>query len=178
MNITYDVGNKSADCACTKFKSLAIPCQHMLAILKEENVFEIPESYVHKRFTKEPKDYAQLNRPNLGDEASQLALRHGAIQLATQDLFKFGILSAESCTAILSGIKEVVGMVRPVDQHPTTASKIIIPEEIQGIKDPGKVKFKGCAGKKGKNAIKTRKCTKCGNTGHYANSGRCPPPQE
>ncbi|CAN1153556.1 Protein FAR1-RELATED SEQUENCE 2, partial [Linum perenne] len=130
-NITYDVGTKSADCVCTKFKSLAIPCQHMLAILKEENVFEIPESYVHKRFTKQPKDYAQLNRPNLGDEATQLAQRYGAIQFSTQELSKLGVVSAEACKAVLSSIKEVVERVRAIDQNPTTTSKIIIPEEIQ-----------------------------------------------
>ncbi|CAN1141152.1 Protein FAR1-RELATED SEQUENCE 5, partial [Linum perenne] len=54
--VRYDVEKKSAECTCKAFNSLGIPCQHMIAILKEEPVFEIPESFVIRRFTKKPKN--------------------------------------------------------------------------------------------------------------------------
>ncbi|CAN1172126.1 Protein FAR1-RELATED SEQUENCE 5 [Linum perenne] len=54
--VIYDVEKKSAECTCKAFNSLGIPCQHMIAILKEEAIFEIPDSFVIRRFTKKPKN--------------------------------------------------------------------------------------------------------------------------
>ncbi|CAN1140104.1 Protein FAR1-RELATED SEQUENCE 5 [Linum perenne] len=78
-----------------------------------------------------------------------------------------GVLSAESCKVAQEVLKAVIENLRNMDQGPIQTPQVIVPEELKGIKDPKNVAFKGSAGKKGKKAIKQRKCGCCKKLGHY-----------
>ncbi|CAN1160172.1 Protein FAR1-RELATED SEQUENCE 5 [Linum perenne] len=172
--VIYDVEKKSAECTCKAFNSLGIPCQHMIAILKEEALFEIPDSFVIRRFTKKPKNQKRSRvQSNYTDEAYQTRLRHGNLLSSTREFLKLGASSAEAYKVAQTGIDEVNDKLRTIEHTPTSASAVKVPEVLQGIKNPKNVKFKGCAGKKGKKAIKMRKCSNCGVVGHYSNHGKC-----
>ncbi|CAN1133120.1 Protein FAR1-RELATED SEQUENCE 4 [Linum perenne] len=153
--VIHDVEKKSAECTCKAFNSLGIPCQHMIAILKEEAIFEIPKSFVIQRFTKKPKNKKRSRvQSNYTDEAYQTKLRHGNLLSSTREFLMFGASSAEAYKVAQTGIDEVNDKLRTIEHTPTSASTVKVPEELQGIKNPKNVKFMGCAGKKGKKQSK------------------------
>ncbi|CAN0879996.1 Protein FAR1-RELATED SEQUENCE 5, partial [Linum grandiflorum] len=43
---TYNVSEKSAKCSCKKFENMMIPCSHILFVLKEEHVEEVPNRFL------------------------------------------------------------------------------------------------------------------------------------
>ncbi|XP_031504039.1 protein FAR1-RELATED SEQUENCE 5-like isoform X2 [Nymphaea colorata] len=53
--VTYNVGNKAVECTCKKYEFKGILCRHALKALDRENIKEIPESYIMRRWTKNAK---------------------------------------------------------------------------------------------------------------------------
>ncbi|CAN0881072.1 hypothetical protein LINGRAHAP2_LOCUS14011 [Linum grandiflorum] len=129
----------------------------MMFVLKEEGSVEVPASFVKHRWTKKPKDYEHIPSVGNQDEARRTILRYGVLQYSGLEMYTLGVRSAEACKIIQEGMKDIIDKLRALDLAPTQSSAINIPEELQGIKDPEKVPFKGSAGKKEKNAIKTRR---------------------
>ncbi|CAN0904262.1 Protein FAR1-RELATED SEQUENCE 5 [Linum grandiflorum] len=170
VKVTFNVATKEVECTCYKTYRTGLPCDHMLFVLKEEGSAEVPASFVKHRWTKKPKDYEHMPSVANLDEARRTILRHGVLQYSGLEMYTLGVRSAEACKIVQEGMKDIIDKLRALDLVPTQSSAINIPEELQGIKDPKKVPFKGSAGKKGKNAIKTRRCTICREIGHYRNN--------
>ncbi|CAN1148833.1 Protein FAR1-RELATED SEQUENCE 5, partial [Linum perenne] len=130
--VTYDVEKKSAECTCKAFSILGIPCKHMIAILKEEAIFEIPDSFVIRRFTKKPKIQKRSRvQSNYTDGAYQNRLRHGNLLSSTREFLKLGASSAEAYKVAQTGIDEVNDKLRTIEHTPTSASTVKVPEELQ-----------------------------------------------
>ncbi|CAN1345351.1 Protein FAR1-RELATED SEQUENCE 5 [Linum perenne] len=165
--VTYDDTKNTVHCSCDKFIRMGIPCPHMLFVLKEESKLQIPSSFVKHCWTKTPKEYANMPQPTHVDEAQQIRLRHGILTYTAVEFFQRGVLSAESCKVAQEVLKTTIENLRNMDQGPIQTPQVIVPEELKGIKDPKNVAFKGSAGKKGKKAIKQRKCGYCKKLGHY-----------
>ncbi|CAN0881081.1 Protein FAR1-RELATED SEQUENCE 8 [Linum grandiflorum] len=157
VKVTFNVSTKEEECTCYKTYRTGLSCDHMMFVLKEEGSVEVPASFVKHRWTKKPKDYEHIPSVGNQDEARRTILRHGVLQYSGLEMYTLGVRSAEACKIVQEGMKDIIDKLRALDLAPTQSSAINIPEELQGIKDPEKVPFKGSAGKKENNAIKTRR---------------------
>ncbi|CAN0866772.1 Protein FAR1-RELATED SEQUENCE 5 [Linum grandiflorum] len=170
VRVTYDTSTDSAGCNCCRFDDMGIPCTHMIFVLKEEGKSVILQSYVMHRWSKNPKNWDDIQQPQTTNEAQRRQLRHEVLQYSTMEMFKLGTLSAEGCKVAQEGVKELIEKLRTLHLPDAMNTPVIVEGELKGIQDPEKVKFKGCGAKKGKNAIKTKKYGICRETGHYRTS--------
>ncbi|KAL3846337.1 hypothetical protein ACJIZ3_003740 [Penstemon smallii] len=101
-DVTYDASNGKVLCSCKKFEFAGILCSHSLKVLTLQNIVEIPELYIKKRWTKKAKrgiaevsskSSATLNEPSedmkeknekarIGERYRELCRLHN--QLATR----------------------------------------------------------------------------------------------
>ncbi|KAJ1378335.1 Zinc finger, PMZ-type [Sesbania bispinosa] len=50
--VVYNPSDHNANCSCNMFQSLGIPCRHILCVLKDKGLNEIPSNYIVNRWTK------------------------------------------------------------------------------------------------------------------------------
>ncbi|CAN1148830.1 Protein FAR1-RELATED SEQUENCE 9 [Linum perenne] len=55
VEVTYDHTTQMAQCSCSKFEYMGLPCCHIMFVLKEEKIHEFPSTLVKKRWKKNPK---------------------------------------------------------------------------------------------------------------------------
>ncbi|XP_073015699.1 protein FAR1-RELATED SEQUENCE 5-like [Primulina eburnea] len=53
--LTHDIQRDDISCSCMKFQFEGIPCRHMLAFFRINQVFHLPDQYILKRWTKDAK---------------------------------------------------------------------------------------------------------------------------
>ncbi|CAN0919001.1 hypothetical protein LINGRAHAP2_LOCUS31197 [Linum grandiflorum] len=91
----------------------------MLFVLKEEGIFDVPASFVKHRWTKKPKDYAQMPKVRNLDDARWTALRHGVLQYSGLEMYTLGVKSVEACKIVQEGMKDIIDKLRALDLDPT-----------------------------------------------------------
>lgn len=55
MVLTCDRRTEHISCSCKKFEFEGIPCRHMLAFFRVNQIFHQPEKYIFKQWTREAK---------------------------------------------------------------------------------------------------------------------------
>lgn len=53
--VTYNDFNQEASCSCKLFESSGLPCRHILIVLKQSLVNELPEYYIVNRLTRKAR---------------------------------------------------------------------------------------------------------------------------
>lgn len=79
--VEFNPVDRSISCCCKRFESLGLLCRHALRVLNLNDVNEIPEQYVFKRWTKDAKQgygmierHANLAQDKCGNSAKTLRL--------------------------------------------------------------------------------------------------------
>ncbi|CAN0915052.1 hypothetical protein LINGRAHAP2_LOCUS28911 [Linum grandiflorum] len=141
----------------------------MIFILKEEQMREIPESFVRHRWSKDPKRIETIE-PKHMDERQLAAQRYGILQYSTMELFQLGVVSIYACKLVRDEVhilcEKLRGMVTTI---PIKLPTIAIPEHIKGVKNPQPVAYKGCGVKKGEK--RKRKSGSSGGKCHTRGNG-------
>ncbi|CAN0925466.1 Protein FAR1-RELATED SEQUENCE 5 [Linum grandiflorum] len=151
-DVDYHVKNKTAVCTCSKFLYSGIPCKHMVFVLKEERIFDIPDSFVKHRWSKNPKKIESIAIEHM-DERQLVAQRYGILQYATMELFQLGVLSTEACKLVQEDVQIICDKLRGLGKGPTEMPKVVIPENLKGVKNPTPVAHKGSGVKKGQKRV-------------------------
>ncbi|XP_028792494.1 protein FAR-RED IMPAIRED RESPONSE 1-like [Neltuma alba] len=55
FNLTFDPSTETISCSCKKFERVGILCCHALRVLNERDVKLLPQKYIIKRWTREPR---------------------------------------------------------------------------------------------------------------------------
>jgi SWIM zinc finger len=50
--VCFDVSNGTIKCSCHMFESIGVPCRHILMVLRNEQVNELPPNLILERWTK------------------------------------------------------------------------------------------------------------------------------
>ncbi|KAJ6801885.1 protein FAR1-RELATED SEQUENCE 5-like isoform X1 [Iris pallida] len=93
--VEFNPTNYTVTCSCKKFESIGILCMHVLKVLNNNNILDLPSHYILKRWTKYANDGMASNRHQSVVEAfgrDQLMSRfsrvcHKAITIAAKSAF-------------------------------------------------------------------------------------------
>ncbi|CAN1221572.1 Protein FAR1-RELATED SEQUENCE 5 [Linum grandiflorum] len=162
--VDFNVDNESVECNCYKFKSTGIPCSHMIFILKEEGITEIPANFVLLRMSKNPKSTKFMEQtPNMDIDGS-FRVRYGILQYRSLLNIWMGAKSVEAfeiCwTDMISTTKKLMEVGGSDGGVPESSEN----NEYENIKDPANVKAKGSGAVRGTG--KSRRCGNCKVFGH------------
>ncbi|KAL4345019.1 hypothetical protein AHAS_Ahas11G0236500 [Arachis hypogaea] len=90
--VLYDQDTQKMVCQCQRWDSYGIPCSHMFCVMKWEQIKELPETLVLKRWTKDVKkfDNDQGNINGKQDEERSILMRIGALLVASSRMLYLG----------------------------------------------------------------------------------------
>ncbi|KZV20430.1 protein FAR-RED IMPAIRED RESPONSE 1-like, partial [Dorcoceras hygrometricum] len=170
-------------CSCMKFEFEGIPCRHMLAFFRINQVFKLPEKYILKRWTRDAKVGGHLlGQKNVGDNPEKcLMSRHSKLSYKAAMVIDNASLTDEGTDFldkqldyVLLKIKEI-NVSRSID---IGCQKNKSMEGVPTIIDPSEIRTKGCGKRltssKEKQVSKSRQCRGCGLRGVSHNKRNCP----
>ncbi|KAK4434956.1 protein FAR1-RELATED SEQUENCE 5, partial [Sesamum alatum] len=176
--VFLDINTLKVECSCKKYTWMGMLCSHALVALHRKNVHEIPQHYIHTRWTKNVRkhvymlDEGELTR--MDDKEARVMYTNRAMRLA-YDL----VTRSENCkearniilTAFADGSKLLNEFLKKKNSDSTLAMKgkqvrddfVEVPE-VRPILDPLRAKPKGTKNARIKNHFEKRK-PKTTNTG-------------
>ncbi|PPS15675.1 hypothetical protein GOBAR_AA04903 [Gossypium barbadense] len=100
--VEFDVPNSIVSCSCNMFESLGLLCRHALRVLLMNNIKEIPEKYILRRWTKKAKSLqaSDFRASSAHEEKSSCLLRLSELNHIGYNLFDKGSLTPK-CTQIV-----------------------------------------------------------------------------
>ncbi|CAN1186690.1 Protein FAR1-RELATED SEQUENCE 5 [Linum perenne] len=163
--VRFNVTTTSAQCSCMKFRSTGMPCCHMIFILKEEDITEVPTSFVLFRQSRNPKSPSLMEQSMNTNFHSTVTTRYGILQYRSLLNIWLGAKSIDTFKIcwndMISTTKKLIEVVR---------SDGLVPEsdtyEYEDVLDPSNVKAKGSGAARPKG--KARMCSNCKEYGHNA----------
>ncbi|CAN1339774.1 Protein FAR1-RELATED SEQUENCE 5 [Linum perenne] len=163
--VRFDVTTTSAQCSCMKFRSTGMPCCHMIFILKEEDITEVPTSFVLFRQSRNPKSPSLMEQSMNTNFHSTVTTRYGILQYRSLLNIWLGAKSIDTFKIcwndMISTTKNLIEVVR---------SDGLVPEsdtyEYEDVLDPSNVKAKGSGADRPKG--KALMCSNCKEYGHNA----------
>ncbi|GAB2286446.1 hypothetical protein Dimus_039769 [Dionaea muscipula] len=188
--LVVDKSSSYVRCSCKMFESNGIPCRHMLAYFTRNQMEDLPNEYILRRWTKSAK--AMRAKDDLGTgmneicDISLLERRFKLFQLAsnaideaigTEDRTRY---MEEVLTTAQTNLLHMKAASEDVDRSAIRSLSSVrdhISQEIN-LKEPLQVRAKGCGkrlkGGKEKATKKPRRCTGCGLTGQSHDKRNCP----
>ncbi|KAK9205448.1 hypothetical protein WN943_015715 [Citrus x changshan-huyou] len=157
----------NVSCDCLMIETLGIPCSHIFAVMKVENVDSIPHSMILARWTKKPKlGLSSEVQCTLRQHYMSVDARMGSLHAACRTLQKVAAKSCEAYELAIAGIHKLSMQLEPMSCE-------IAKEKPKGnlgrrfdVNDPVVVLTKGCGKKPKMGPSQQRKCSRCGNGGH------------
>ncbi|KAH9779917.1 protein FAR1-RELATED SEQUENCE 5 [Citrus sinensis] len=157
----------NVSCDCLMIETLGIPCSHMFAVMKVENVDSIPHSMILARWTKKAKlGLSSEVQCTLRQHYMSVDVRMGSLHAACRTLQK---VAAKSCEAYELAIARIHKLSMQLEPMSCEMAK----EKPKGnlgrrfdVNDPVVVLTKGCGKKLKMGPSQRRKCSRCGNGGH------------
>ncbi|XP_061374437.1 protein FAR1-RELATED SEQUENCE 5-like [Gastrolobium bilobum] len=116
--------NREARCSCLYFESMGILCRHVLSIFLIENVEQIPEHFILRRWRKEGNDIRSIDNDNCTTDGDRL-LRSFHLRSRYSRLDELAYASSEAFRFICDGI----------DSLSLAAEKFVTSEETTGLSD-------------------------------------------
>ncbi|KAH9791182.1 protein FAR1-RELATED SEQUENCE 5 [Citrus sinensis] len=157
----------NVSCDCLMIETLGIPCSHMFAVMKVENVDSIPHSMILARWTKKAKlGLSSEVQCTLRQHYMSVDARMGSLHAACRTLQKVAAKSCEAYELAIAGIHKLSMQLEPMSCE-------MAKEKPKGnlgrrfdVNDPVVVLTKGCGKKLKMGPSQQRKCSRCGNGGH------------
>ena len=161
-NVMYDRNLVKFDCKCYLWNTHGIPCSHIFCVMKYENIEELPENMILKRWTKAAKSYHEPAIEEKEDNSKLFLLRYGALCSASCWM---SFLGAKNLLDFLSTRDEICRITNNLERKSCMMEigSSFVPKDIIG--DPVMVKTKGAPPKR-KKEKKERHCSKCRLFGH------------
>ncbi|XP_028068810.1 protein FAR1-RELATED SEQUENCE 5-like [Camellia sinensis] len=170
--VEYFPANITMKCCCLKFESFGIPCCHMIAVMKSEQLMCIPPSCVLQRWTRRGRSKCQ--QPSLTQICSTLTqtARFGILSSCFSEMSYYASHAdkdfeeaREIAFQLTSQMKKRWAMRK--EGNAEAGDKNIAPK-LYGVGDPNVVKTKGNPG--GTSSMgkppKPRRCGYCRSIGH------------
>ncbi|KAG6430838.1 hypothetical protein SASPL_108911 [Salvia splendens] len=175
----FENGWKEFDC---------IPCRHMLAFFSVNQIFELPDKYILKRWTRETKiDVAYiLDDENCNDDPTRFLIsRRAKLSYKAPTLIDYASLTDEGTKFLDEQLDYIHGKIKEMGISPTTIHGSQTRKSLditKTIGDPSKIRSKGCGKRmlssKEKSILKTRACRGCGLCGASHDKRNCPKLQD
>ncbi|XP_020978189.1 protein FAR1-RELATED SEQUENCE 9-like [Arachis ipaensis] len=148
-------------CQCQRWDSYGIPCSHMFCVMKREQIKELPETLILKRWTKNVKkiDDDQGNINGKEDEERSILMRIGALSVGSSRMIYLG---GRKLSHFRYTMNEICRVTKDLEAK---LEQTISPEKGKKVGDPSVAKSKG-APKVRKDENKRRQCSNCNQTGH------------
>ncbi|KAG8366140.1 hypothetical protein BUALT_Bualt17G0045000 [Buddleja alternifolia] len=169
--IFLDINTLKVECSCKKIHWTGMLCSHALAALHRKNVHEIPQAYIHNRWTKDVKKHAYMmdgyKSTRIDDNEARVLYTSRAMRFA-YDL----VTQSESCkeardimwTVLKDGARSLDEFYKKKNIDSTSRMKdkfvrndIVELHKDKSILDPLKAKPKGTRNRRIKNHFEKRK---------------------
>lgn len=179
--------NKQMDyisCSCMKFEFEGIPCRHMLAFFRINQVFQLPDKYILKRWTRDAKVgelYAITEENVSSDPKICLMSRHSRLSYKASVVIDDASLTDDGTKFLDEQLDNILIKIKEMNFSRTLnngSQKKKIMDGVPGTIDPSDIRTKGCGKRmessKEKSISKTRKCRVCGRRGVLHDKRNCP----
>ncbi|XP_042381987.1 protein FAR1-RELATED SEQUENCE 5-like isoform X2 [Zingiber officinale] len=183
--LMHDKQRDYISCSCTKFDFEGIPCRHMLAFFRINQVFHLPDTYILKRWTRDVKIGAiyalgEQNYINDPDPERCLMSRHSRLSYKASILIDDASLTNEGTTFLDEQFDSIYNKIQEMNISRTCndrSQKKKSVDEGLGIIDPSSVRTKGCGKRlkssKEKSTSNSRLCRGCGHRGVSHDKRNC-----
>ncbi|XP_057761701.1 uncharacterized protein LOC130981945 [Arachis stenosperma] len=159
--VLCDQDTQKMVCQCQRWDSYGIPCSHMFSMIKREQIKELPETVVLKRWTKDIKkiddDQGNINRKQ--DEKRSILMWISALSVASSCMVH---LKGRKLSHFRYTMNEICRVTKDLEAK---LEQTISPEKGKKVGDPTIAKSKGAL-KVRKDENKRRQCSNCDQTGH------------
>ncbi|XP_015944684.1 protein FAR1-RELATED SEQUENCE 5-like [Arachis duranensis] len=165
--VRYDRSTNNFACDCRLFESRGIPCSHIFCTMRHDHISTIPNTLIHKRWTKDAKKEYISSLTAEDIESEKIAgVRYGA--LATL-CFSLCDKASKHRDDFMEIREDIFGLIMKLHKRHNPNDKL--PSTANLVGDPSVVKTKGAPRQTTKTA-KARKCSHCKRIGHTVR--RCP----
>lgn len=182
--LTHDEQRDYISCSCGKFEFEGIPCRHMLAFFRINQIFQLPEKYILKRWTRNAKIGAviAMDDPNSDNNPMRfLMLRHSTLSHKASLLIDDASLTIEGTKFLDEQLSEIHNRIREMNITSPTIQESQRKKSLdkgRNINDPSRIRTKGCGKRlqssKEKSISKSRICRGCGLRGVSHDKRNCP----
>ncbi|XP_074561432.1 protein FAR1-RELATED SEQUENCE 5-like [Curcuma longa] len=182
--LMHDKERDYVSCSCRKFEFEGIPCRHMLAFFRINQVFQLPDKYILKRWTKNAKVGAiyALGEQNFIDDSKRLLMsRHLRLSYKASLLVDGASLTDEGTNFLDEQFDSIYSKIQEMNNSRTCNNESQMKKSMDerlGIIDPPYVRTKGCGKRlkssKEKSTSKSRLCHGCGHRGVSHDKRNCP----
>ncbi|XP_074557556.1 protein FAR1-RELATED SEQUENCE 5-like [Curcuma longa] len=182
--LTHDNQKDYISCSCKKFEFDGIPCRHILAYFRINQVFHLPDKYILKRWTQDAKLGAiyALGEANFSDDPEKfLMLRHSKLSYKASVLIDDASLTDEGTQFLDEQFDLIYNKIQSINistKGDSGSQKKKSMDRTAVIIDPSLVRTKGCGKRlkssKEKAISKSRLCHGCGHRGVSHDKRNCP----
>ena len=160
--VMYDRNLEKFDCECRLFNTHGIPCSHIFCVMRDENVTELPEKMILKRWTKDAKTFVEPVDEEDEDCDKMFVLRYGALCAASMWM---SFLAAQKIRDFRETRNEICRITTKLQHSCSLLGTESARSSNQKLGDPVRVKSKGAP--RGKKSINSkRRCSNCNMPGH------------
>ncbi|KAK9232794.1 hypothetical protein WN943_023042 [Citrus x changshan-huyou] len=157
----------TVSCTCLMMETVGIPCSHLFAVMKVENLEAIPRCMILPRWKKEAKvGVTSKVQERCSQYYMSVEARMGSLHAACRTLQRFAAQSSQAYELAITEIHKVSMQLEAMSCK-TGKDK---PKRHMGkrfeVQDPVIVLTKGCRKKQKMGPPQQRKCRRCGNGGH------------
>ncbi|KAG6390848.1 hypothetical protein SASPL_148593 [Salvia splendens] len=162
--------------------------KHMLAFFRVNQIFELPDKYILKRWTREAKIGVAyiLDDENCNDDPTRFLIsRRAKLSYKASTLIDYASLTDEGTKFLDEQLDYIHGKIKEMGISPTTMHRSQTRKSLDKTKtigDPSKIRSKGCGKRmlssKEKSILKTRACHGCGLRGASHDKRNCPKLQD
>ncbi|XP_058071015.1 protein FAR1-RELATED SEQUENCE 5-like [Magnolia sinica] len=144
--VEFKMESKQAKCSCLKFEFEGIPCRHILCILRQSRIPNLPDHYILKRWTRDAKlDFVyEASSVELNTEKHEsYALRYSNLLDISRNLAKESANFKETYHMCKEGLQDILKRVQ--DQKLVAGSgKRLISEREKVARKKDKRRCNGC----------------------------------
>ncbi|KZV20016.1 protein FAR-RED IMPAIRED RESPONSE 1-like [Dorcoceras hygrometricum] len=174
--------------SCTKFDFEGIPCRHMLAFFRINQVFQLPDKYILKRWTQDAKvgvTFVMCEENVNNDRERFLMSRHSRLSFKASVLVDEASLTDEGTKFLDEQFDHIYTKIKYINSSRTFDGRNLRKRTMDGARgviDPAEIRTKGrgkrMKSSKEKSTLKSRQCRGCGLRGVSHDKCNCPKLQD
>ncbi|XP_016195881.1 uncharacterized protein LOC107636924 [Arachis ipaensis] len=169
FTVVYDRNEKKLEFECCHWDHEGYPCSHMLCVLRREDVDELSESLILKRWIRDAKKYTndQTVESTANDAEKGFLMRYGAMLVATMWM---SFLAAQEVPLFGDMMNEVTRWTKDLEKRCSIKRQNGVTDVLhpaaEFIGDPCVAKTKGAPKLKKNETRKRSSCSNCFVKGH------------
>ncbi|XP_073137665.1 protein FAR1-RELATED SEQUENCE 5-like [Henckelia pumila] len=182
--LTHDKEKNYISCSCKKFDFEGIPCRHMLAYFRFNQVFQLPDKYILNRWTQHAMVGAPytMGEENISNDPEKLLIsRHSRLSFKSSLIVDEASLTDERTKLMEEQLDSLYYKIREINSSRNLSMGRQRKRTIDGpldILDPFEVRTKRCGKRlksaKEKSISRVRQCHGCGLRGVSHDKRNCP----